>query len=53
MGRPTLNPKNEELKIRISKEDKNKLEYCVNHTGKNKSEIVREGIESVYRTIKK
>ena len=32
MGRPTTNPKNEELKVRISKEDKEKLEYCINNS---------------------
>ncbi len=53
MGRPTTNPKNEELKVRISKDDKEKLEYCINHSNKNKSEIVREGIEKVYNEIKK
>ena len=49
----TTNPKNEELKVRISKEDKEKLEYCINNSNKNKSEIVREGIEKVYNEIKK
>lgn len=53
MGRPTNNPKNEELKIRISKEDKEKLEYCINHTNKSKSEIVRDGIDMVYNNLKK
>lgn len=53
MGRPTNNPKNEELKVRISKEDKEKLEYCVSKGNKNKSEIVREGIEKVYNELKK
>lgn len=53
MGRPTTNPKNEELKVRISKEDKEKLEYCINNRNKNKSEIVREGIDKVYNEIRK
>lgn len=53
MGRPTNNPKNEELKIRISQEDKEKLEYCIKHSNKNKSEIVRLGIEKVYAELKK
>ncbi len=51
MGRPTSNPKNEELKIRISKEDKEKLEYCIKKSNKNKSEIVREGISKVYNEL--
>lgn len=53
IGRPTNNPKNDELKIRISEEDKEKLEYCVSKTNKNKSEIVREGIDKVYNELKK
>lgn len=53
MGRPTTNPKNVELKVRISQEDKEKLEYCTKNSDKNKSEIVREGIEKVYSEIKK
>lgn len=53
MGRPTNNPKNEELKIRISQEDKEKLDYCIKNTNKNKSEIVREGIDKVYNELKK
>ena len=53
MGRPTDNPKNEELKIRISIKDKEKLEYCVNKSNKNKSTIVREGIDKVYKELKK
>ena len=51
MGRPTDNPKNEELKIRISIKDKEKLEYCVNKSNKNKSTIVR--IDKVYKELKK
>lgn len=53
MGRPTINPKNEDLKVRISKEDRQKLDYCMKHTNKNKSEIVREGIDRVYQKIKR
>lgn len=53
MGRPTTNPKNIELKVRISEEDKEKLEYCTKHSNKNKSEVVREGIDKVYSEIKK
>lgn len=53
MGRPTNNPKNEELKVRISSQDKEKLEYCIKYSKKNKSEVVREGIEKVYNELKK
>lgn len=53
MGRPTINPKNIELKVRISNEDKERLDYCIKSCNKTKSEIVREGIEKVYSEIKK
>ena len=53
MGRPTTNPKNIELKVRISNEDKERLDYCIEKSNKTKSEIVREGIEKVYSEIKK
>lgn len=53
IGRPTSNPKNEELKVRISKEDKEKLEYCIKYSNKTKSEIVRNGIDMVYNELKK
>ena len=53
MGRPTSNPKNIELKVRISNEDKERLDYCIENSNKTKSEIVREGIEKVYSEIKK
>lgn len=53
MGRPTTNPKNIELKVRISNEDKERLDYCIENSSKTKSEIVREGIEKVYSEIKK
>ena len=52
-GRPTDNPRNEELKVRISQRDKERLEYCIRNSNKNKSEIVREGIEKVYNELKK
>ena len=53
MGRPTDNPKNIELKVRISEEEKDKLVYCIQHSSKNKSEIVRDGIDKVYQELKK
>lgn len=53
MGRPTTNPRNIELKVRISNEDKERLDYCTKNSNKTKSEIVREGIEKVYSEIKK
>lgn len=52
-GRPTENPKNDIIKIRATKEDREKLLYCCEVTGKTQYEVVMEGIESVYQKIKK
>ena len=52
MGRPTDNPKNNNTRIRMSDEDVKMLEYCVEHTGKSKSDIIRAGIKEVYNKLK-
>lgn len=52
-GRPTENPKNDIIKVRATKEDREKLLYCCEVTGKTQYEVVIEGIESVYQKIKK
>lgn len=52
-GRPTKNPKTTEIKVRATVEDKEKLVYCCEMTGKTQYEIVMEGIEYIYQKIKK
>lgn len=52
-GRPTDDPKTLSTRIRMSKEDIERLEYCVEATGKSKAEIIREGIKIVYDGLKK
>ena len=52
MGRPTDNPKNNNTRIRMSDEDVKMLEYCVEHTGQSKSDIIRAGIKEVYNKLK-
>ena len=52
-GRPTDEPKNLSTRIRLSQNDRDKLEYCCKKTGKKKSEIIRKGIDKVYNEIKK
>lgn len=52
-GRPTDNPKTLNTRIRMSQDDIDKLEYCCKTTGKAKSEIIREGIDKVYKELKK
>ncbi len=52
-GRPTENPKKHETRIRMSDEDIEILEFCVEKTGLTKAEIIRQGIREVYKTLKK
>ena len=53
MGRPTENPKTETIKIRATKDDRNKLLYCCEKANKTQYEIVMQGIDEVYRELKK
>ena len=53
MGRPTDSPKNHETRVRMSDEDIEILEYCCKVTGRNKADIIREGIREVYNKITK
>lgn len=52
-GRPTDNHKIAEIKIRATKNDREKLLYCCEKTGKTQYEIIMEGIETVYQNLKK
>lgn len=53
MGRPTNDPKDINSRIRLSKTDAEKLEYCSKVLGKPKAEIIRIGIDKVYQELKK
>ena len=53
MGRPTDNPKTEIIKVRATKEDRERLLYCCEQTGKTQYDIVMEGIKLVEDKIKK
>lgn len=51
-GRPTNNPKTEEIKIRATKQDKEMLKECCNLLNKTQYEVVMTGIKKVYAGIK-
>ena len=51
-GRPTDNPKTKQMPIRFSEDDINKLEDCSKKTGKLMAEIVRIGVDKVYKELK-
>lgn len=50
-GRPTVNPKTEVIKIRATEDDRKKLLYCCEKTGKTQYEVVMEGINEVYKNL--
>lgn len=52
MGRPTTDPKNHQTRIRMSDKDVERLEFCCEKTGLNKTEVIRIGIKKVYEEIK-
>ena len=53
MGRPTDNPKNMSIKIRATKDDREKLLYCCKEMNKTQYQILMEGLELVYEKINK
>lgn len=52
-GRPTENPKRHETRIRMSDDDIEKLEYCCQKTNMTKADVIRKGIDEVYKQLKK
>ena len=52
LGRPTDNPRNKILQIRISDKEKEMLNFCTQKTGKSQTDIVLEGIKRTYQELK-
>lgn len=52
-GRPTDNPKTEEIKIRATKEDKALLKECCNRLKQTQYDVVMTGIKKVYAETEK
>lgn len=50
-GRPTNDPKKKSLRIRMSDEAMNKLKFCCDKTGLSQSEIIRIGLDKVYKEL--
>lgn len=50
-GRPTDDPKDLSVRIRLSQTDQSKLSFCKERTGKTKAEIIRIGIDKVYNEL--
>ena len=51
-GRPTNDPKNKFLKIRMSESDLEKLEIVSKKKNISKTEVIRHGIEIQYSELK-
>lgn len=52
-GRPPVkNPKKLQYRLRMTREDADKLEFCCKATGKTKADVLREGLERVYQALK-
>lgn len=52
-GRPTENPKNIRVGIRLTQDEKKMLDKCEKELGLTKTEIISLGIQKVYEGIKK
>lgn len=48
MGRPTDNPKDISLKVRLDKDTAEKLDECVRILEVSKAEVVRQGVQKVH-----
>ena len=53
MGRPTDNPKNISLKVRLDKDTSKKLDECVKVLEVSKAEVMRLGVNKVYKDLPK
>ena len=50
-GRPTTDPKKHETRIRMSDKEIEMLEICCKKTGLTKADVIRQGIELVYKKL--
>lgn len=53
MGRPTDNPKDISLKVRLDQETSEKLDDCVRVLEVSKAEVMRRGVHKVYDDLQK
>ncbi len=50
-GRPTTDRKGNWTGFRLSDKDIEKLDFCARKTGLSKAEIVRQGIDLIYKKL--
>ncbi len=53
MGRPTDNPKNKVVRLRVDDDTDSKLNFCCEKLQKSKSDVIRQGIDQIYDDLKK
>ena len=53
IGRPSIEPRTEQYRLRMSKKDVDMLMYCCEKTGKSKADIFRLGLKTVYDSLQK
>lgn len=51
MGRPTKNPRNIDLKIRLSAAENEMLNKCAEATGRTRTDIIVKGVAMVYKEL--
>ncbi len=51
-GRPTDNPRKSKVELRLSEDEANKLNVCVEKTKLSKSDVLRMGLDKVYNEVK-
>ena len=53
MGRPSVNPRTNDLRVRLSDAEEEMLQKVIKQTGRSKTEIVVKGISMVYKELNK
>ncbi len=51
MGRPTVNPRTNDLRVRLSEAEEEMLRKIISKTGCSKTEIVVKGLAMVYESL--
>lgn len=50
---PSKNPRCNDTRIRLTDDERNKLDYCSKVTGMTKADVIRKGIDLVYNEVLK
>lgn len=53
MGRPTDDPKNKQIMIRLTETDLERLDYCARETGLTRAAVIRQSVKKFYERLKK